>query len=364
MAVSLNQPDFDRLTEIISAHGDWLSVRGRLDLLADVFTGSPRKRDILAQIDVDGTPRGTAVRVIHRLASFGQDEAGRESLGVLINKLLAYMGGGEESEFLRALLERYPFTTAPLATRGVGSWMGRESDASVNEKIVGENTLRDVSMLEILLDLSHAVVRVRGPGIGTGFLIGEDLLLTNNHVISDPAVAAECVFEFNYQLDRDGREVQPLYTTTAVDGGLFHTSPVASENANPAALDYTVVQLREVPEGVRPLCLRPAPIRTNDRLAIIQHPSGGYKKISLQNNFVAYVDEVVVQYTTSTEPGSSGSPTIDDQFGVVALHHAGGNIKEPGTTHRYFRNEGIRSTAILADLRESAPTIHARIATG
>lgn len=363
MSISLNQPDFDRLTEIISDHDDWLSVRGRLDLLADVFAGSPRKRDIVAQIDLDGSPRGTAVRVIHRLATFGQDEAGRESLGVLINKLIAYMGGGEDSEFLRMLLERYPFTTTPLATRGVGSWRGREDDASVNERIIGENTLRDISMLEILLDLSRAVVRVRGPGLGTGCLIGEDLILTNHHVIGDPAAAAKCVFEFNYELDRHGREVQALHAATAVEGGLFHTSPVASENANPAALDYTVVQLREVPEGVTPLRLSPGPIKRSDRLAIIQHPGGGYKKISLQNNFVEYVDEVVVQYTTSTEPGSSGSPTIDDQFGVVALHHAGGNIKEPGTSHRYFRNEGIRIAAIIADLRENAPEIHARIET-
>lgn len=361
MSITLSQPDFDRLAELVSVHDDWRSVRGRLDLLADVFAGSPRERDILAQLDLDGRPRGTAVRVIHRLASFGQDADGRESLGVLINKLIAHLGGGEESEFLRALLERYPFTTAPIAARGVGAWRGRESDTSVNEKIIGENTLRDVAMLEVLLDFSRAVVRIRGPGIGTGFLIADDLIMTNHHVLRDPELAAQSVFEFNYQLDRHGKELQPLHTARAVEGGLFHTSEFASDNADASALDYTIVQLRDVPEGLAPLPLDGGRIRAQDRLAIIQHPSGGYKKISMQNNFVEYLDEFVVQYTTSTEPGSSGSPAIGERLGVVALHHAGGNIKEPGTPHRYFRNEGVRISAILADLRANAPQIHERI---
>ena len=358
MSISLNQPDFDQLVQIMSAHDDWLSVRGRLDFMAEVFAGSPRERDILGQLNLDGKPRGTAVRVISRLAQFGQDEAGRESLGVLINKLVAYMGGGEESDFLRALLERYPFTTTPVAARGIGAWRGRESDGSVNEKIIGENTLRDVSMLEVLLDLSRAVVRIKGPGLGTGFLIADDLLMTNHHVIGDAATAEQCSYEFNYQLDRHGKELHPLQAARALPGGLFHTSPVAADNASRGALDYTVVQLSEVPEGVSALRLSQGPIRRESRLAIIQHPGGGYKKISMQNNFVEFVDEQVVQYTTSTEPGSSGSPALGEGLEVLAVHHAGGHIKEPGSAHRYFRNEGIRASAILADLREHAPAIY------
>jgi hypothetical protein len=35
---------------------------------------------------------------------------------------------------------------------------------------------------------------------------------------------------------------------------------------------------------------------------------------------------------------------------VVALHHAGGMLIEPGTKRTYFRNEGIRMAAILNDL--------------
>jgi V8-like Glu-specific endopeptidase len=363
MAIELSPEDFDRLTSILSRHGEWQSARGRIDFMTEVFSGSPRKADILAQLDLDGTPRGTAVRVIQRLATFGQDQVGRESLGVLVNKAISYLGGGEDADFLRGVLGRYPFATQPVAARGIGAWRGKETQQGVAEKIIGDNSLRDLYMLEVLLDLSRAVVRVVGRNFtGTGFLIASDLLITNNHVIGSAEASEECIFQFNYQLDRSGREVSPALVTSAREGGLFYTSPLAAHGAAADRLDYTIVEVRDVPSGIAPLKLRPAVVRRDSRLAIIQHPSGLYKKISFQNNFIEYFDEYVVQYTTSTEPGSSGSPVISDDLQVVALHHAGGDLHEPATNQRYLRNEGIRISAILSDLQQNAPEIHRRVA--
>jgi V8-like Glu-specific endopeptidase len=361
MAIDLSREDFDRLTSILGTHGEWQSVRGRIDFMMDVFSGSPRKMDILAQLDLDGTPRGTAVRVIERLAAFGQDQAGRESLGVLVNKVIAYLGGGEDADFLRDVLSRYPFTTRPVAARGIRTWRGRETEERVAEKIIGDNSLRDIYMLEALLELSRAVARVAGPaGTGTGFLIAADLFITNNHVVPSVDVAEKSVFQFNYQLDRSGKEL-PVLAAKARVGGVFHTSPAAPNNAQAGQLDYTVVQLADVPAGIAPLKLEAGAVKRDSRLAIIQHPSGLYKKIGLQNNFVEYFDEHVVQYTTSTEPGSSGSPVIGDDLEVVALHHAGGDLLEPATKRKYLRNEGIRISAILSDLEQSAPEIYRRV---
>lgn len=362
MAIQLSQDAFDRLVVILGQHGEWQSVRGRIDFVGDVFAGSPRKSDLLTQLDLDGTPRGTAVRVIERLTTFGQDTPGREALGLLVNKLIAYLGGGDDVEFLRELLSGYPFSTPPVAARAIGGWRGKETEQSVAEKIIGENTLRDVYMLEVLLECSRAVARIRAPReLGTGFLIASDLLMTNHHVIGSAESAKRCMFEFNYQLDRTGRAL-PVQTARVREGGLFATSPMGLYNASADALDYTVVQLADPPARVAPLALKPATIPCDSRLTIIQHPGGDYKKISLQNNFVEYVDEHVVQYTTSTEPGSSGSPVLSDNFNVVAIHHAGGNLSEPATKRRYLRNEGIRMAAILADLRQRAPEIFERVA--
>ncbi len=93
-------------------------------------------------------------------------------------------------------------------------------------------------------------------------------------------------------------------------------------------------------------------VLVDSRVNIIQHPMGRPKEISMQNNFVQYVGGNVVQYVTSTLPGSSGSPVFNDNWEVVALHHSGGNIPEPTTGKKYYRKEGIYIGSILADLPE------------
>ena len=243
MAIQLLNADFDRLVTILSAQPDWRTVQKRVDFMSDVFAGSPRQADLLGQFDADGAPRGTAVRAVERLTLFGQDEPGRETLGVLVNKLLGYIGAGDNADFLRSLMQRYPFTTPPAATRGLaGEWKGKDRDEDVLEKIIGENTLRDIRVLDLLLDAARAVVRIRGSqGLGSGFMIAGDLAMTNNHVIGSAELAAQCEFTYNYQLDRAGMEC-PTQIVTALPGGLFHTS--LQED-----LDYSVVQLKEPPRS-------------------------------------------------------------------------------------------------------------------
>ncbi len=361
MAITLSQTDFDRLRILLSQSSNWGNVRDRVSFMTDVFAGSPRKQDILGQLDLDGAPGTVASRVIQRLMVFGQDELGREALGVLINRLLSEIGGGDDADFLRGLLERYSFTTSPIATKQVGRWKGSESNTSVAEKIIGENTLRNIAVLEIALDAARAVVRVNTDGeLGSGFMISNDLLITNHHVIPDETTAGKSTFQFNYQLDRKGTAMEAR-TAHTLPGGLFITSPMQDYNASKEALDYTIVQLQDAPPVFAPLTLKGLPIKRDGRVTIIQHPGGDYKKISFQNNFVEYIDTFVVQYTTSTEPGSSGSPVFNDDFAVVAIHHAGGDLSEPATQRRYYRNEGICISAILEDVQARAPQIYERL---
>nr|WP_277883940.1 serine protease [Nostoc sp. FACHB-888] len=183
-------------------------------------------------------------------------------------------------------------------------------------------------------------------------MIAPDLLMTNNHVINSPEVGEESDFSFNYQLDIKGKQC-PTQTIGALAGGAFYTNE---------ALDYTVVTLKEVPGFGKPLIFKSKLMRRDDRVAIIQHPGGHLKKISIQNNLVAYADNEVLQYTTSTEPGSSGSPVFDDDFQVVGIHHSGGMLVEPNTQQRYLRNAGTSAIALLNDLKNNAPEIYARLA--
>lgn len=91
-------------------------------------------------------------------------------------------------------------------------------------------------------------------------------------------------------------------------------------------------------------------VEEGDDVFIVQHPGGGPKQIAMSGNIVEYVDDRVVQYTTDTLPGSSGAPVFDWQWRLIALHHGGGDLPEPRTGEKHFRNEGTLLKAILSVL--------------
>lgn len=92
---------------------------------------------------------------------------------------------------------------------------------------------------------------------------------------------------------------------------------------------------------------------------IIQHPGGGPKQIGLYHNTVVFAGEGRVQYLTDTLPGSSGAPVFNDTWQVVALHHSGGMLREPGTKRSFYRNEGIAITTVLSDITAAGVTLNA-----
>ena len=109
-----------------------------------------------------------------------------------------------------------------------------------------------------------------------------------------------------------------------------------------AATQASGLKLSELPPGTP---------KRDDYTVIIQHPGGGPKQIALYHNVITYADATRVQYLTDTLPGSSGSPVFDTHWQVVALHHSGGMLREPGTKLQVYRNEGIHINAVLSGLR-------------
>jgi endonuclease G len=83
------------------------------------------------------------------------------------------------------------------------------------------------------------------------------------------------------------------------------------------------------------------------RVNIIQHPQGRFKEIAFRDNQVKAVEDNFIQYITDTDYGSSGSPVFDDYFNVVALHNQ--RVRDPNAPDRWYRNQGFRVEAILAD---------------
>ncbi len=213
------------------------------------------------------------------------------------------------------------------------------------EKIIGINNLKQISWIEHGVQAAKSVCRILTPrGLGTGFLIAPDLIMTNNHVIPSSAVAAESVAEFNYQQDSKGKLLPTC--RYQLDRDRFHTSE---------ELDYTIVGV--LPGPSKPhletwgcLVLNPnADPVPDEHVIIIQHPNGGLKQIVLTANQVFHLEGYRLYYTTDTMPGSSGSPVFNDSWQVIAIHHAEGGLQTNTRGDKRFVNEGILMSAIKAD---------------
>jgi V8-like Glu-specific endopeptidase len=219
-------------------------------------------------------------------------------------------------------------------------WQGPD-DVDPLERIIGtQSTLVPINFLEIGLLRAKSVARVVNAdgSRGSGFLVGDNLLVTNHHVLPDRDAARQAVIQFNYQQTIAGAEAPyEEYRTTPEDG--FATS---EED------DWTAVRLQGDPnQKWGRLDVQRVDVSKGNRVNIIQHPGGGPKQMSLYHNVVAYVDATRVQYLTDTLPGSSGSPVFDETWKLVALHHSGGWLPQPGSKQTYYRNEGIHINTVL-----------------
>ena len=224
-----------------------------------------------------------------------------------------------------------------------------EYDSIALERIMGKSDLFPISYLQMGTNSGNSICRIqirddKGSfiGSGTGFLVSENVLMTNNHVIDSMGTALNSIAEFNYQ---DDVNFMPCPTCS------FRLKPeqffVTDEE-----LDFTLVALKDNPSSEkRPkdfghLCLIPeeGKILEGEYVSIIQHPNGGPKAVTIRENKVRSIFDDFIHYLTDTEPGSSGSPVFNDQWIVVALHHSG--VPNPNKKNAWIANEGIRISSI------------------
>lgn len=178
-------------------------------------------------------------------------------------------------------------------------------------------------------------------GYGTGSMISPDLMLTNHHVLDTARTAVTSQVEFNYQDGIDGKLLN--VTTFGLDPDRFF---LADE-----ALDFAIVAVRAATEELAPfgfnrLIKSDGKALVGEFVTIVQHPRGEKKQVALRENRIIDGQDRFLHYSADTEPGSSGSPVFNDQWEVVALHHA--SVKAPEHTEfGGILNEGIRVSAIV-----------------
>ncbi|MGH2823777.1 MAG: trypsin-like serine peptidase [Thermoleophilaceae bacterium] len=161
----------------------------------------------------------------------------------------------------------------------------------------------------------------------SGFLIGENHLLTNEHcmpagiAVRTPGSCSEAI-EVLFNYDGDGAQPSPCLCTEVLEKN--------------TGLDYAVLRLAGEPGkswGVLRLETTRLPRGgLAEPLRVIQHPGGRPKAVAIQR---CRTDRVGVpgiedggvdqdfEHTCDTEGGSSGSPVLDGSGRVIGLHHFG-----------------------------------------
>lgn len=222
-------------------------------------------------------------------------------------------------------------------------------DSIAMERIMGKSDLFPISYLQMGTNSGNSICRIQirddmGSfiGSGTGFLVSENVLMTNNHVIDSMRTALNSIAEFNYQDDINFMPC-PTYTFRLNPEQFFVTDE---------ELDFTLVALKDNPSsdkqpkdfGHLHLIAEEGKILEGEYVSIIQHPNGGPKAVTIRENKVSSILDYFIHYLTDTEPGSSGSPVFNDQWIVVALHHSG--VPDPNKKNTWIANEGIRISSI------------------
>jgi V8-like Glu-specific endopeptidase len=192
--------------------------------------------------------------------------------------------------------------------------------------------------------------------IGTGFLVSPDLLLTAGHLLPDVAAAGAAVAEFTVDTDSDGAESLPQPVRYLLDpAGQFVTSQ---------ELDFTIVLVGAGPDRQSPgerfgwnrLSGQPGKILTGEPVNLIDFPAGSDKQIQVGGSSrLLTASDPVLQYLVDSVPGSSGAPVFNDQWDVVAMHHASRPSPDVGGERPTWRGEGIAIHAILDHLARLTP---------
>lgn len=201
-------------------------------------------------------------------------------------------------------------------------------DPFFHERLMGTMDLLSVNFLERGAAISKSICRLelkddvgRCDGYATGALVGENLLLTNHHVLPSKEHARRSLAQFDYADDARG-EPLPSHTFKLDPDRLF---------CSDERLDYTLVAVS--PEsldhsplstfGASTLVRNPGKTILSEHLNIIQHPRGQNKQVAIRHNELTEEKDDFLYYLTDTDHGSSGSAVYNDAWLVVALHVAG-----------------------------------------
>jgi hypothetical protein len=181
------------------------------------------------------------------------------------------------------------------------------------------------------------------PGLGTGFLVGADLVLTNWHnlkrVIEAPRAAQELRFRFDLLESAAAADNAGRVSRAKANGSpVLRWSPAAgvelpggTGEPTMQELDYALARLEErVAEDPAPGggtrgyvgLKKTIPMATEgSSVMVLQHPLRGELQFAIGTALGPNETGSRLRHTASTQNGSSGSPVFDAALAPIALHN-------------------------------------------
>ena len=161
----------------------------------------------------------------------------------------------------------------------------------------------------------------------SGTLVGEDIIMTAGHCITDEASCADARFVFGYNVDRSGGQARTsvpakdVYTCKRIikrdldkqASGIIGTGfAILNALLNRAGPDFALVQLDRKVEGRKPLQVnRDKDLKDGDRIFVIGHPVGLPVKVAGDASVRTTKPKSFFMTDLDTFGGNSGSAVFN-----------------------------------------------------
>jgi endonuclease G len=235
------------------------------------------------------------------------------------------------------------------------NWQGETDEIQLQSWLKPEpDYWGDVGFFKRAIEQSVSVCRIEIPSrniMATGVLISSNLVLTNYHVFQPTETdnletnALNAVLKFGCLTSDNGLETQ------GKSFQLDRQKPILCFSKTDD-LDYVLLQVEA--KITQEKEIKPARWEVNKLpiakmgISVLQHPEGDSMKLSISQDGITgvYQNSGLVQYVNKTALGSSGSPCFDENWYLVALHHAQ-RARSFGTIR-----EGILFASIYQEIKD------------
>jgi V8-like Glu-specific endopeptidase len=326
------------------------------DSLKQAFPAASRRLDLVvadADIGIDFAEYPGPYE--NRIQTLLQDAAGQYRLPKLLKTAVAAAPDNPELAEIAEFVARY-FVFLPRFLPGEEKEKALGDAERVLFKNLGFQNVRQ--WLEKLDRLTRVVCRIEPQprcegigGYGTGFLVGPDVILTNDHVASgyadqpgfwgNPERAARVKVRFDCEYTAEGNITLGKEYKLATDFQILR-SPVDQLDFALLKLDSSTCRPNEDIVGGKPRGFAVPIAHTfeeSEPLLILQHPQAEPMKLALGSlTPKKQWPENRIEYKVNTDQGSSGSPCLTQRLDVGALHHWGSAAS----------NRGVLMSALLA----------------